>query len=276
MSLWTEVRDGYTGASVLDGLTQGGQATQTTSNEFNSTVRPYIEDAFQQLSETSAPTYFPGSTVAPQSADTTSGLSGLSDAASAQAGIGNTAVGGFNFTMNDMLNPASNSALQSYITGAINPIFDRLENKTLPGIGGQAIQAGQFGGTAQTNLMRDALTDAERNAFDTSSAIASNAYTTSLDNYTNTLLNADKLQKNVSTPAQTLLTSGAMQDARSQQELDAEIARHNFEQTGDFNYLTSYINTLLGVPMDSTTVTKGGDTSPYQVAASILPYAFLL
>ena len=38
------------------GLLEGGTSEQTVNNEFNSTVKPYAEDAFAALSATSAPT----------------------------------------------------------------------------------------------------------------------------------------------------------------------------------------------------------------------------
>ena len=178
--------------------------------------------------------------------------------------------------MNQMLDPATNQALQAYMQAAVNPIFDRLENQTLPGIGGQAIQAGQFGGTAQTNLTRDALTDATRNAGDITSGIASNAYTTALDNYTNTLLNSGKISDLQTQPAQTQLAAGSLEDQRSQAEIQDAVDRFNFGQTSEFDYLTNYINTLLGVPMNQTSATQGPDTNPLQLIASLAPYAMFL
>ncbi len=156
-------------------LLEGGDTTTTQSNTFNPTVKPLAEDAVAGLQKTTTPTYFPGATVAGQSGNTLSGIRNLSGAAGTQQGVSNQALGGYDFTLNQMLDPNSNQALQAYMQGAINPIFDRLENQTLPGIGGNAIQAGQFGGTAQTNLTRDALTDATRNAGDITSNIAANA-----------------------------------------------------------------------------------------------------
>ena len=244
-------------------LLEGGDTTTTQSNTFNPTVKPLAEDAVAGLQKTTTPTYFPGATVAGQSGNTLSGIRNLSGAAGTQQGVSNQALGGYDFTLNQMLDPNSNQALQAYMQGAINPIFDRLENQTLPGIGGNAIQAGQFGGTAQTNLTRDALTDATRNAGDITSNIAANAYQSSLDNYTNTLLNSGRFQDFAATPAQTQLAAGGLQDAYSQQLINADIDRYNYGQTADLDYWSQIMNVVNAVPQDSTQVQTGGGTSPF-------------
>lgn len=257
-----------TGIGVIDDFLGGGQTTQTTSNELPSTVKPLGEAAVEGLLGTTAPTYYPGQTVAGQSTDTTGGISGLSAAAGAQSGVADTAAGGFDFTMNQMLDPASNQALQDYIAYAIDPVMSRLENQTLPGIGGDAILAGQFGGTAQQNLTLDALEAAQRDAYGTSSQIASNAYNTSLDNYTNTLLNAGKIQDTQATPATTQLLAGNIQDEYAQNLINAEIDRYNFGQTADTDYWTNILNTVMSSPQNSTTTQTGGGTDLVDAALS--------
>lgn len=253
---------------LVEDFLSGGQTTTTTSNELPSTLKPLGEAAVTGLLGTQAPTAFPGQTVADQSTATTQGISGLSDAAAAQQGVAGTTGDAFNWTLNNMLDPASNQALQAYIQSAINPIFDRLENQTLPGIGGQAIQAGQFGGTAQTNLTRDALTDATRNAGDITSGIASNAYNTGLDNFTNTLLNAGNVQQVQSNPAQTQIAGGSLTDDYTQRLIDAEVAKYNFDQTAETDYWTNILNSVNAAQPNQTTVQEGGGTDPINTAMS--------
>lgn len=246
---------------LLDPILGGGDTTTIQSNEFNSTIDPLAQDAVAGLQDLSVPTYFTGDTVAAQSADTLAGITSLTGAADTQAGISTAANTGFDFVLNDLLDPATNTALQAYMNSAINPIFDRLENQTLPGIGGSAIQAGQFGGTAQTNLTRDALTDATRNAGDITSGIASNAYNTSLDNYTQTLLNSGVFQDLAGQPGQTLLATGGITDAYNQSLINADIDRYNFGETADLDYWTQIMNIVNGVPMDTAQAQEGGDTN---------------
>lgn len=266
---------GATLGGTLDGGLKGG--TQTTSSEFNSSVKPYIEAGladFTQVANTT-PRYFGAPTVADQSETTLAGLgemkNGVYDMQSYLAGQGNA---GLDFTLNSMLDPSSNTALQGYINSAINPIYERLENTTLPGIGTEAVMAGQFGSPQQYNLQREAMTDANRVAGEITSNIASNAYQQSLDNYTNTLLNIDKFQQNAALPAQTLLNVGGIEEAYSQRLLDDKVARHNFERDANFNRLQSYLSTLMQVPMNQTV--QGADTHISQVGASLAPYLMML
>lgn len=239
-----------------------GTSTTTQSADPWSGIQPYLLDAFSQLSQTQAPTYFPGSTVAPQSSNTTQGVNALAGSAQGQQQIADTAQQGFNFTMNDMLNPATNQYLQQTASAAINPIYDKLQKDILPGIQGGAVQAGQFGGTAQRNLTDTALTNANREAFDATGKIYSDAYNNSLNNYTQTLLGSPLVQSTQAAPGQTQLSAGGVTDAYQQQLTNDEVARYNQGQTGQFDYLTQYINTLLGQPQGSTTTQQGGGPSP--------------
>lgn len=229
-------------------------------------VQPYLLEAFQGLAETPTPEYFPGSTVAPQSATTQAGVQQLTNAAGTQQQMGQDVASGMSFTLNDMLNPATNKYLQQYAEAAIKPIFDKLNTSTISGIDDAAIQSGQFGGTAMRNLRSDAIDKASQAAMDTTAGMYSNAYQTALDNYTKTLLGAPSMMSAATMPAQTTLAAGGITDAYNQANINEQIARWNFGQSAEMDTLLQKLNAYMGLPTGSQTVTQGGSTSPLQAA----------
>lgn len=248
----------------MGGESQPSNQTQTVVPW--SGVQPYLLDAYEQLSSTRKPTYFPGQTVVQPTSETITGTQALTSNAGTQQQIADTAKSGLEFSLTDMLNPESNTYLQQHAQAAIKPIFENLERNTLGNIDDAAILAGQFGGTAQRGERVEAIDQATQRALDTTAGIYSNAYETSLDNYTKALLGSGVVQGLQTTPAQSYLQAGDILEGYDERQIAADMAKWNFDQTSKFDYLNQYINTLLGVPMGSQTVATGGGTSGLQSA----------
>ena len=246
----------------MSGGSGGDSSTQTVVPW--GPVQPYLKDAYERLNLGQTPEYFPGQTVAPTSPYTETGIAQVAQAAAPQQAIVGDAAEGFGFTMNDLLKPETNQYLQSTAEGAIKPIFEQLERTGLGNVDDAAILAGQFGGTAQRGERQEAIDQATQRALDTTSQIYSDAYQTSLDNYTQTLLGTPGIAGAQIIPGQTSIAAGDLSAVEQQRLLNAEIERFNYGQTAEFDYLNQYINTLLGVPMGSQTTTPGGGTSALQ------------
>lgn len=238
-------------------------ASQTTTATPWEPIQQPILDTVQQYGDlvNQGVNYFPGSTVANQSQNTQQGTSALAGAAGSQQGVIDQSNQAFNFATGDVMNPSSNQFLQASAQNAIQPVIDQLMKQILPGIGQSAGQAGGFGGTAHANLKQNAINDAMKNAMNTTENMYSNAYGQNLSAYMQALGMAPQQVDIQTAPSRTQLAAGGIEDARSQQLVDADVARHNFGQTGQMQLLDQFLQTLQGFPVTQTS-TAESDPSP--------------
>jgi len=241
----------------------GGSQNTTTQVIPYEGVQPFLDSAFQSLQDqTDSPrTFFPGSTVAPQSAATQSGVNSLTNAAQQQQGVANQVSDQFQFFTGDALSPDSNPFLAESARNAVKPIFEQLTQNVLPGIDRGAVQAGGFGGTAQANLQGDAIDRATTRALDASNNVFANAFENSSNRATDLIKSSPFLSSTFSAPGQTQLQAGAVTDSFNQAGVNEDVNRHNFEQTGQFDQLLQYLSALQGVPFGQST-TAPGPTGP--------------
>ncbi len=238
----------YDGPLALAGDDGAGKETVQTTEPWQG-QQPFIRDIFQQAQKQfrgPAPTYFPGSTVAPVSQATTQAQNLAQQYAT---GTGQQQVQGVQGAHQFALNApdvANNQYVQNAAQAAINPVFDTLEERALPLIRSQALATGGFGGSRQQLAEGNAVRDATREALDRSAGLFERAYGQGLDAQSKALGLAPQTYNLGLAGAETLGQVGAQQRQYEQQVIDDAIARHNFEQSLPATQLAQYQNLIQG------------------------------
>lgn len=199
--------------------------------------------------------YFPGSTVVPFSNQTNAALQGIEDRARA----GNPLVG---IGQNAIASTASGSMLNAnpYLNEAINianrPVQDQFLQNVLPGISSQFSAAGRYGSGAQQAVTKQATDQLLRQMSD-------NATGMSYQNFNNE--RARQLQAAALAPSlaeadyadlQKLGGVGAAREGQAAQELNDQIARHNYAQEEPYDRIARYMG-LIGGQYGGNQVTTG-------------------
>lgn len=235
-------------------MDSGGQ-TQTTSSSSApwSGQQPYLTYGFQQAQDlyqnAATPAYFPGQTVASQSPQTQAAIAGTTARAENGSPL-NTANSGY---LSDVLSG-------KYLTG--NPMQGALNqsisDSVLPTVESQFSGGGRYGSPAMAGTMTTALAD----------AIAPSEY----GNYQQERQNQQTASSMAPTAANQdyvdlgqLNAAGQQQDAFNQSNINANIDRYNYGQTGPGsplgklqNYLTAVQGGSWGSQGTSTTTQPSG------------------
>lgn len=233
-------------------------------------VQPFLTQGFERLYNESfnVPQYYPGSAVAEQSPYTEQGIEATAGAAGQQADVASQTGQQFQFFTGDALSPDTNPFLSETAYAATKPVFENLTKNVLPQIGRGGVEVGGFGGTAHANLQGDAIDKAVQRALDETFGLYSSAYESGADRATDLLRAAPIIQGAFAAPGASLTQAGGMQDAYSQALIDAEIARHNFGETAEMDWLTNYLSTLQGVPFGQSVSGSGMGPSTFNKALS--------
>ena len=238
---------------LFDFLSGGDkESSQTTTAEAApwGPQQDYLKEIFgeaQKQYQSGAPQYYPGQTVAGFTAPEQQAQQQLLD----YAGGGAKQVVGQSqdalaFALRDMLNPGSNVALQQHVRGAIDPAVEALTREVLPQVRSGAQVAGQYGGTRQDLAESIAIDKMMENILNTSGGIMSNAYQTSLDNFMQGIQMSPSIGQFGTLPSTLTSTVGETQRGMEQAQIDANVARHNFEQQAPAAALANYLNMVQG------------------------------
>lgn len=180
-----------------------------------------------------------------------------------QQNIGNQIQGGLDFALNQMLNPATNPALQQSANAAVSSVFRGLNEQVIPGIEDQAVFAGGVGGSEQNQAVGKATERATQQALDTTSGMFNQAFQNNLNNFTQTLLGAPGLQQAQLAPLNTALALGGQQQSQSQALIDAQRQEHQFNQGAREAQLSNFLSLLLGNPGFGSQTSPGPQSNPF-------------
>jgi hypothetical protein len=233
----------------------------TTTSGIDPDVKPYITRGLQRAEDLyfgAGPSYYPGQTYVGPSSQTTSALGSaeqiatggnplLSGALQQQQGAISGQYLGANPYLEAALRPGQESATQAY-------------NQAIGGTRSQAASAGRYGSGAQNQLeslsqqnLANALTNQAGQAAYQNYA-AERGLQEQAARYAPTLSQARYQDVNQ------LLNLGQIGEGYSQQALQADIDRYNYEQNLPYQQLQNYSNIIQGTPMGqtSTTTSSGG------------------
>ena len=232
----------------------GGGGSQTTTQELDPTVKPYVQYGLseaQRLYQTQTPQYYPGQTYVGPSTQTQSALqaaqqravmgSPLLPAAQAQslATIQGQYLGGNPF-FQGAFQPAAQAAQQQY--------FDALGQ-----LKSRASQAGRYGSGAMVNMEDRARGQFAQSLTDAASRLAYQNYEAERARQQAMLGAAPALAAADYGDIERLMQAGQTAEGYQQAALQADINRFNFLQGLPQNQLNQYLGAVYGSPRGSVT-----------------------
>ena len=239
----------------------GGKSTQSTQNQLDPTVRPFVEYGLQeskQLYQSDTPQYYPYQTYVDPSEQTQSALQGIQNRALAgnplvplaQQQLGQT-IAGANLGMN----PYLANALQGTAGVATQQFYDALGN-----VASQASKAGRYGSGAMSDLQSRASTNLAKELTSRAGELAYQNYANERAIQEQALRDAPALAQADYTDLQQLMNVGQAAESYQQKALESDIGRFEFEQNLPYTKLQSYLSSAYGAPMGqvSTTTSSGG------------------
>lgn len=239
----------------------GGGSKQTTQNQLDPTVRPFVEYGLQEskkLYQSDTPQYYPYQTFVSPSQQTQTALQSAQNRAlagsplvtGAQQQLQNTISGA-----NLGLNPFFSQALQGAGQVATTQFQDALKS-----IQSDASRAGRYG----SGVMQDLQSRASKNLADTlvnkAGELAYTNFATERNLQEQALRDAPALAQADYADIQQLLNVGQTAEDYQQKALESDIARYEFEQNLPYTKLQNYLSASYGAPMGqvSTTTSSGG------------------
>ena len=260
---------------VYEGGSGGGQtsSTQTVQNfsPQEAAARAAVQaEAARIYGETSgaitsAP--YPGSVPVPASAATTAGQNtALNTANFLQDTTVPQLAQAQQFGMFDVLNPASNPALQGSIEAAIRPVTQAYTDPggVLSTIRADSMNAGQYGGSRMNLAEGVAGGRYLQTIGDISATRTSDAYNKGLDTFSRTMALTPQNMQAALMPAQAMSAVGTQQEQYGQQGEDYAAAVRQWGMNAPWAALQNYANVVYGGSAPGTMTTgmsSGGGTS---------------
>jgi|SRR6056300_1626468 len=239
----------------------GGGSTQTTQNQLDPTVRPFVEYGLEEakaLYQTDTPQYYPYQTYVDPSSQTQSALQAAQNRAlagnplvpAAQQQLQNTIQG-----QNLGLNPYFANALQGAAGVATTQFQDALKD-----IASQSSRAGRYGSGAMGDLQSRASTNLAKELTSRAGELAYQNYAAERAAQERATQLAPSMAQADYADINQLLNIGQMSEDYQRQALESDIARYDFEQNKPYQKLSAYLGAAYGAPMGqvSTTESSGG------------------
>lgn len=165
-------------------------------------------------------------------------------------------------TSGDALSPDANPALRATQEAAIRPIYEHLTSDVLPGIRGEAVTNGQYGGSREGIAEGIAARSANNAAGDASARVASAGYGQGLDAMKTALGLAPGTATAQSIPGATTSGVGDIRQELSQKLLSAGISQDQFQQWLPFLVGDMFNKAASGTMGGSTTSTGTAPQGP--------------
>lgn len=237
----------------------GGGSTMQTSNtnsEQTTGPNPYLAPQLQKIGNAAfdwtnqnmtAPGYFPGGTVAPQSQNT---VNALGQMAAIGAGSNLPKYGG-DFARDTLsgkyLDPNSNPAYQGWLEASFRPQAEQFRDIIAPSIDSTFAGSGRTAGGAHFDTSMRGFTDLARTQSDAAAKSALGLYQGERANQFAALGALPGIQNMAYQNAGALGQAGAAQDAYSQALLDAQNAKYEYDKTGQLDWYTRLSQSLQGM-----------------------------
>ena len=247
--------------NVFGGGGGGQTSTTTTVQELSPEQRRLINLVIPTAEQFAAqpPELFPGSAIQPfdplqvqaqENVLALAGSGGQLPSLTGQAGLASQ------FLLGPVLFPESNPALAAATEAAIRPLTEQFQNVVLPGIRGEAITAGGFGGSRQGIAEGLAAQGLTRQTGDVTASIQANAFQQSLDAMTRALFAAPTTAQLQFLPSTAVGAVGAQRQQMEQALLSEEAQRFISEQLIPFATAQDIAALAFGLPGGSVTSTS--------------------
>jgi hypothetical protein len=241
----------------MSGGSGGGQTYQTTNSNSSSGPPTEIAWALNDIAgrrmgdfqaNPNAPAYYPGQTVADWSTATQSGLTNLynrgaqgSQLQQGGQGLAGATLGG------QYLDLANNPYFQGAIKYSQQPVIDAFNSQVLPGINSTFSGAGRTSSGAHQAVVGQAADSLTRNLAGAATQAGAGAYDAERSRQMQTMGLLPSFQAADYQDLQAQLQSGGAIDAKRQQYIDADIAKYNYNQNAQGDYLTRVAQQLQSI-----------------------------
>jgi hypothetical protein len=217
-----------------------------------------------------APDYYPGQTVAQFSPQTQGALSALYQRGTNGSPVTTAADQNIADTLGGKyLDLSQNPYLQGAISYAQQPVIQAFNNQVLPGITGTFEGAGRTpqSGNLAGNAMQTATDTLTRNLAGAATQAGANAYAQERGNQLQAAQTAPSLANQDFQNLYAMLQAGQAMDQKQQQNIDADVARYNYQQTAQPNWITNLARQLQAIYPGGQTVANstasGNSTQAY-------------
>lgn len=260
----------------LSGLTGGGSGdgtqTITSISEPSKLASPFIRQIFEQAQrqfQGGPLSFFPGQTVA--GVDPATQRAQELQMLSAETGIPQFLQSG-NMALQRALapiDPARDPSVMAFADAAVDPLFKRFEEQTLPGLRSEAVMQGAFGGSRQQIVEQQALGDLARTAGNVRADIFGNALQSQLQQQAQALGLFPQFTGLQTLPAELLSQVGAQRQGQAQAEIAGERERFEFGQLAPLSSLQNFSNIINQFGGGVTTTTGPGPSGPSPLSAAL-------
>ena len=239
----------------------GGGQSQSSSNEIDPMLKPYISyglDQAKDLYNQGAPEYYGGNTYLNPNAQQQQAI----DMMTSNAGVNNQMLQNSTDLNNSMIkgdylqnNPNFNAVMDTAGRKATD-----IYNNAMQGTNSQASMSGRYGSDAHARMASNNSSNLAQSLADTAGSMAYNNYANERGNQINAMNNAGTIANNQNVGANNLMQAGGYQAQFDQAALDANIARHDYGQNSQQMHLNNYLTAAYGAPGGSqtTTTSSGG------------------
>ena len=240
----------------------GGGQSQSSSNEIDPMLKPYIKYGLNQakdLYNQGAPEYYSGNTYLGPNQAQQDAMAMMTNQANAGSDVLTNSSALANQTLNgDFLNSGNPYLAQATQAGA--DVATDQYNKAMQNTNSQASLSGRYGSNAHANLASDNSQNLANALANQAGTMAYNNYNAERQNQMNVMGNAQNIAGNDYYGAQQLMNAGNQQAGFDQAKLDADIARHDYGQNAEQLHLNNYLTAAYGAPGGSqtTTTSSGG------------------
>lgn len=252
----------------------GGQQTSTQQTQSSSGppafIQPYLQRGIKDLealyrANPTAPGYFPGSTIAPQSAYTQQAIEALANRGANGSATGNAANSAVTDTLNGKyLDPTTNPSYLAAIEASHKPYLEQFTNQVIPGVTSAFTGSGRTGSGLHQAAVDNATTSLNRTISDADAKAGADYYSTERNRMMTaaglspSLANMD--YQNIGALGQ----AGEAKDAYAQAGINENISRYNYDNNKQWDYISRYLGMLNGGYPGSESSGTATATQPQQ------------
>lgn len=245
-------------AVALRSICSGGGGQQTSmqqtksSNEPPEFIQPYLKGAIGDLSNLysshpNAPAYYPGDVVAPQSDATLQAIKMLQDRGRAGSPVTSSAESAVTDTLNGKyLDPTTNPAFLAAVDASHRPYVEQFMNTVLPGVTSAFEGSGRTGSGLHQAAVDQAVTGLNRTISDADAKAGADYFTGERGRMLSAAGMAPQLAASDYTDIGAVGQAGEQQDAYKQSQINADIAKYNYENNAQWDYIARYLGMLNG------------------------------
>lgn len=239
----------------------------TTTSEPWSGVQPYLSGAYgqaQALYNMGAPGYYPGQTQAPMSMYSKNALDATAQRAMYGSDLVRASQDQLMRTMNGDYLMAGNPYLKNAISAATRPMINAYNDQVMPGLNSDFSSAGRYGSGAHALASADAGAQLQQQIGDVGSQMAYQNYGDERQRQIQAQMFAPTMAQQDYYDIAMLGQAGQGYDLYNQNLINSDIARWNYNNNAQWNFLNDYIGLLNGAVGGSQTTTAPGTptTSP--------------